>query len=254
MNHQADGRDAAARNIICTKWGTKFGAEDVNRLYRMVARYMPPPYRFVCFTDDASGFQEGIEAYPLPEVPVVGHRQDHGWKKLGVFAAGAGDLVGPTLYLDLDVAITADLMPFFELPGAFYVIRDYRPVRVRNHYTGNTSVFRFEAGAHPDILDEVAAMGERVMRDFRNEQEVISWYMQERGLLEYWPAQWCPSFKHDCVYPMPLGLLMPPRLPDEARVVIFHGRPKPEDAVRGWVGSKWYRVIRPSPWLADYLA
>lgn len=242
------------RNIICTKWGTKFEPDYVNRLYRMVRRHLAGEFRFVCFTDDPRGFEAGIEAMPLPDVPVVGHRMDHGWKKLGVLSGNIGDLEGPLLYLDLDVVITGDLAPFFEAEGGFLVIRDYRRFRMHHRYTGNTSVFRFEAGAHADLLDRVATMSERrLIRDFRNEQELISWHMHERGLLHYWPLGWCPSYKHDCVAPMPLGLFRPPRLPPNARVVIFHGRPQPEEALHGWAGSKWYRVIRPAPWLAEHL-
>ncbi|MFD2440116.1 hypothetical protein ACFSS8_08540 [Paracoccus kondratievae] len=39
--------------ILTMKWGTVYGAEDVNRLYRQVARHLSRPHRFICFTDDA---------------------------------------------------------------------------------------------------------------------------------------------------------------------------------------------------------
>ena len=45
------------KNIICMKWGTKFGASYVNRLYDMVERNTTVPHRFVCFTDDANTFE-----------------------------------------------------------------------------------------------------------------------------------------------------------------------------------------------------
>jgi len=241
------------RNVICTKWGTKFGPEYVNRLHRMVRSHLDGDYRFVCFTDDDRGLDAGIEAFALPDVPVVGDRINRGWKKLGVLSAPLADLEGEALYLDLDVVITGDLAPFFELPGEFFVIKDYKFFRYRHSYTGNTSVFRFAVNAHAGLLQRVAGMGERVLRDFRNEQEVISWYMRDQGLLQYWPRGWCPSYKHDCVHLMPLGLVKPPRLPAGARVIVFHGDPKPEDAVTGAAGSKWYRVVRPAPWLAQYM-
>ena len=54
------------KNIICMKWGTKFGASYVNRLYDMVERNTTVPHRFVCFTDDANGLNPNIETRPLP--------------------------------------------------------------------------------------------------------------------------------------------------------------------------------------------
>jgi hypothetical protein len=32
--------DAPLRNVICMKWGTKYGPEYVNRLYAMVRRHL----------------------------------------------------------------------------------------------------------------------------------------------------------------------------------------------------------------------
>ena len=47
------------KNVICIKWGTKFGPEYVNRLYKMVQKNLSLPHRFVCFTDSAEGLAEG---------------------------------------------------------------------------------------------------------------------------------------------------------------------------------------------------
>ena len=247
-----DKGKVVAKTVICAKWGEKFPADEVNRLYRNVRRWISGPLRFVCFTDNPNGLAEGIESWPLPPVPVVGHLNNRGWKKLGLLASPLGNLSGPVLYLDLDVAMVESLDPFFELPGKFRIIKDYKPFRYRHGYTGNSSVFRFEAGAHADVLTAIEKLGERVMRDFRNEQETMSYFMREKGILEYWPRQWCASYKHNCVRPLPLGWFLDPRVPRGAKVLVFHGTPKPEEAVEG-IGSKWYRPIRPAPWLKRYL-
>ena len=55
------------KNVICIKWGTKFGPDYVNRLYKMVEKNLKIPHRFVCFTDNAEGLVEGIEVRDLPE-------------------------------------------------------------------------------------------------------------------------------------------------------------------------------------------
>jgi hypothetical protein len=245
----AQGRE---RVVVCMKWGRKFPGDDVNRLYRMVRRWLPGDFRFLCLTDDDSGFAPEVEARPIPQVPVVGHRNDHGWKKLGLFGYDLEGVQGEALYLDLDVVIVDDLSPFFGIEGKFRIIKDYRPFRLRHYFTGNSSVVRFRVGEHGDLIRMVEEYGDELPRAFRNEQEVLSHYAREKGILQYWPREWCPSFKHDCVPPIPLGWFVPPRKPDGAKVIIFHGRPQPEEAVRGQ-GSKWYRVIKPTPWLEPYL-
>ena len=53
MNHE--------KIIICMKWGTKFGAGYVNRLYAMAQRNITGPFRLVCFTDITEGLRKEVE-------------------------------------------------------------------------------------------------------------------------------------------------------------------------------------------------
>lgn len=60
--------DHSVKQVICINWGTKYGAEYVNRLYGMVARNITPPFTFTCFTDNADAFSPEVSAVPLPEL------------------------------------------------------------------------------------------------------------------------------------------------------------------------------------------
>ena len=42
------------KNVVCIKWGEKYSAEYVNRLYGMVQRQLSLPHRFVCLTEDST--------------------------------------------------------------------------------------------------------------------------------------------------------------------------------------------------------
>jgi hypothetical protein len=243
----------AIRQVVCMKWGDKFAATDVNRLHRMVRKHVAGELRMLCFTDDAQGISHEVECHPLPAVPVVGERSDRGWRKLGLFGSELGALCeGPVLYLDLDIAIVEPLEPFFAWPGEFLIIKDFKPLRYRHRFSGNSSVVRFHAGAHQRLIAELVQRATRIREDFRDEQEFVSDYMRRQGALNYWPSGWCASFKHDCVQPLPLGLWQPPKLPEGAKIVVFHGRPKPDEAIVG-MGSKWYRPLLPAPWLRRHL-
>lgn len=48
------------------KWGTAYGADYVNKLHAMVRRNTARPLRFICFTDNAAGLGDEVEAHPLP--------------------------------------------------------------------------------------------------------------------------------------------------------------------------------------------
>ena len=56
----------AKRYVLCMKWGTKYGADYVNRLYGMVKRHLTLDFTMVCLTDDSRGIDQAVRCYPLP--------------------------------------------------------------------------------------------------------------------------------------------------------------------------------------------
>lgn len=234
-------------NVICMKWGVKYGPDYVNTLRAMLTRHLHRPHRFICFTEDATGIGPGVEIMPLPPMDLP-EGKERGWRKLSTFQAPLFDLKGPTLFLDLDIVITGRMDDFFELPGEFCIIHDWaKPWRI----TGNSSVYRFEAGAHPEILADFLKDIDGVKKAVRNEQEYLTREMHRKGLLTYWPKEWCVSFKHSCLPTFPLNLVRTPTLPAGAKVVVFHGNPNPPEAVVG-KSKNLYRHVRPTPWVAEH--
>lgn len=250
---------AATVNILCMKWGVLYGAADVNALYRGVLRHLGRPFRFVCFTDDAAGLDPGIEARPLPELGLPPGSGDTRWRKLALFRRDLG-IDGPALFLDLDLVITGDLGPFFDLPGEVCILRDddlFRPKPLRRlnpsrdrflHMVGNTSVFRFRPGAHGDILDSYLADPAAAAARYEHEQQMVSDLLDRQGKLTYWPRGWCVSFKNDCVGRGAASYLRDPALPAGARIVVFAGSPKMAEVLAG-KGGRWYRRIGNIDWL-----
>lgn len=238
--------DAASPIVLCMKWGTKYGPEYVDRLFGMVRRHLDRPFRFVCLTDDASGVRPEVTCLPLP-VMSLASGAERGWRKLSTFGADLHGLQGQALFLDLDVVITGFLDPFFDHPGQFLIIKDWkRPWRI----TGNSSVYRYQIGRHADIFQHFVEHQAEIRQRFRNEQEYLSRAMHERGRLAYWPASWCRSYKYHCIPPWPSNYWREPRLPADARVVVFHGEVNPPDAIAGRRNRRW-RFVRPAPWVEE---
>ena len=107
-------------NVMCVKWGRKYGPEYVNILRSMVARHLTLPFRFVCLTDDRDGIDADIDVREIPKVGFADFDErlpwtfGHGWLKVTTFAAPLYDLTGPTLFIDLDVVIVANIDCFFQ--------------------------------------------------------------------------------------------------------------------------------------------
>lgn len=236
------------RFVICMKWGTKYGPEYVNRLYGMAVRHLRGPFRFVCFTDDTNGIRAEVECLPLPETHASQGKRDGGWKKLGTYQSDLFGLKGTALFLDLDVVIVGDLTEFFEVPGDFLIIKDWkRPWRV----TGNSSVYRFRIGAHADVLAHFIAHQDEVRAKYRNEQEYLSHFLHDQGKLGYWPTDWCASYKYHCLPVWPTSYWRDPFIPAGARVLVFHGVMNPPDALVGRSQGNW-RHARPAAWIAEH--
>lgn len=246
--------------VLCMKWGTLYGPEYVNNLFRGVCRHLHRPHRFICFTDDSSGLDPGIEIFSLPNLGTPPGHKDTRWRKLALFRRDLSGLSGTALFLDLDLVVVDSLDPFFDHPGKFLIIRDddlFRPKPLRKinpardaflHSVGNSSVFRYEIGQHSYILDAfltdptAATAGYEISQQFQSAQLAI------HGHLSYWPRGWCVSFKNDCV---PRGLrswTKEPSLPHGAKIVVFAGSPKMAEAFQGG-GQKWYRRIGNVDWL-----
>ncbi len=246
-----------AANVMCIKWGTLYGPDYVNRLYSGVRRHLSRPVRFFCMTDDAAGLHPDVEILPLPVEPfaepmnaalAVANRQG-AMRKVSLFRPGlVADLDGPVLGFDLDVVITGGLDEIHDMaPGKVAMRHDWTEKR-KGRPTGHGSVFRFDPALHGFLYDDIAANPYAEVEEARgSEQRYTSHKAMARGVFDYIPEDWVVSFKYDC-NPFPGNWLRPPRLPDSARVVCFHGRPKMPEAVAGYSGSV-LRRSRPCDWL-----
>ena len=237
----------ATRNVLCMKWGDRYPADYVNRLHAMVRRNIAGDIRFVCLTDDARGVDPAVECLPIPDVGDDRGGPERGWRKLATFAAPLHDLSGTALYLDLDVVVVRPIDDLFALDGAFFIAHDKR---LSSRGISNSSVYRFEIGAHADLLDAFRRDPGAVVARHRNEQAYLSAWMHGVRQRAEWPAQWCVSFKYDCLPRWPLNYVRPATVPAPTRIVFFHGNPKPHEAAAGY--PTWRRYTRPTPWVEEH--
>jgi hypothetical protein len=277
--------------IVCMKWGTRYGPEYVNRLYRMCKRQMgPAKFDFVCFTDSAKGLDRGVDARPLPPFEgVPKHLAVKPWRKLTLWQKNLGKGKGldgkpraaldgrNALVLDVDVVIVGPLALFFShMPDCPFIV--WRNPTKPQSGVGNTSVFRFKVGTAPEICARFVADAEHVWKnEFRIEQELIAArlgdgtaakttgrtaavakdpFYKGLGVMRYWPEGWCLSFKEDLLPAWPMRLWQPVPLLKGAKIVVFHGKPDPDEALRGeWPVKAWwkkvYKTIRPVTWIGN---
>lgn len=250
-------------NVICMKWGVKYSASDVNLLYRMVKKNCTThDLNFTCFTDDATDFDPGIIVKPLPVLNVAPEDNRFYYKKEAALCDDAlGGLGGERVFfLDLDVVITGDLGDLFTYPKAdeFVTINDWN---TKGDHVGQASCYSWVVGTLGYVKADFEAEPKRWIEKFGTaSQEYLSYKVIEKfGPLNFWPAEWVQSFKFNCLPVWYKRAFVVPTLKGDARILAFHGDPKPIDAIEGrWCDKVpfikcLYKTIRPSPWIKKYL-
>ncbi|MFP8968610.1 hypothetical protein ACKC9G_18655 [Pokkaliibacter sp. CJK22405] len=225
-----------ATHLVCLKWGSKYPAEYVNRLYRMVAANLTHPFTFHCLTESTEGLLPEINVLPLKRNDLEGW-----WYKLSLFQQDFYGLQGQIIYLDLDVVITANIDFLVEMPGDFVIIQNWS-----RNAMWNSSVMRFPVGKYHAVWESFLTDKARVLKDFHGDQEWIFACVPEAHV---WPADKVVSYKKSLnakAYPRLSKLKLPcfqkatdamdTALTPGAAIVIFHGKPDPEDVADGPYG------------------
>jgi hypothetical protein len=212
-------------SVVCWKWKpppgyrSSFGPETVNVLRAMVRRHYDAPHRFICVTDDAAGIDSDVEIVPLwADYSSVqnpyGARQPSCYRRLKAFSREAAAMFGDRFVsLDLDCVVTGDLRPLWDRPEEFVIWGDTSP---RTPYNG--SMFLLKAGARSCVWDDfdpkTSPVKSRAMGYFGSDQ---AWIGARLGPRE---TKWSQM---DGVYSYRLDIKRLGGLPDNARIVMFHG-------------------------------
>tara|TARA_R100001244_G_scaffold47793_2_gene42606 strand:- start:1623 stop:2222 length:600 start_codon:yes stop_codon:yes gene_type:complete len=189
--------------------GGEYKSEHVERLRRQIAEHLPG-VPFLCLTDMA--LPADITALPLA------HRWPGWWSKIELFRP---DIDGAILYLDLDSSAVGDLSDMTAV-NRLAIMRDvYRPDGLQS------SVMFLPQSERGRVWREWMRCPEKWMRFYRvgGDQAFLErlWLKSAARWQDILPGQ-VVSFKADKIAER--------GVPENARVVAFHGKPRPWDV--GW--------------------
>lgn len=203
---------------------SKFSAEHVNVLRRMVARHYPEPHRFLCVTDMPKGIDSDVDVVPawndfaqIPS-PHGGHNPSC-YRRLRAFAPGVDAVLGERFVsLDLDTVITGDLAHLWNRPEDFVAWGETNP---KSFYNG--SMFLLRAGTRTKVWEQFdpkrSPDAAKAAGKFGSDQGWLS-YCLGKG-----EATWTTK---DGVYSYNVHLReKTTTLPANARIVMFHGSTDP---------------------------
>jgi hypothetical protein len=227
--------------VVCLKWGTKYSAEYVNKLYNMVQRNLTVDYEFVCFTENAEGIDKHITIKPLPQLPVTG------WWFKPWFFSNELPIQGTLLYLDLDLIVFKNIDKFFQYePNKdFLIIRDFNR-HVRGTWDRvNSSVFRLKIGSKLSEYHDFVQHRTNYVKRFQGDQD---WMYRHCKPYDYWPDEWAQSYKWEMRGREHLTVVNGvrnfkeagvPVIKSNTSIAVFHGKPDIHDAVDSWPRENW---------------
>ena len=133
------------------------------------------------------------------------------WAKISLFKPGR--FKGRVLYLDLDLTIVGGLDDIAHYDAPFVAIDDWlRP-------TINSSVMAWDAGVADHVFTNFT---EADMERLHGDQD---WITEQMPKVKMFPREWCVSYRK--------SVRRFRAVPPAAKIVVFHGFPKPWDLNNG---------------------
>lgn len=228
---------------------SNYGPEQVNTLRRMVARHYDAPHIFYCVTDNPSGLDPEVISVPLwddyANLPNPSFRGGPScFRRLKLFSSDIGALLGDRIvHMDLDVVITGDLRPLLDRSEPFVGWRNPNP-----RWPLNGSFFMLRAGAHSEVWEDFDADLSPAIAN------AAGCRGSDQGWMSYVLGRDQPTWSaDDGVYSFQDELYRrgrfgrgrssgTGRLPDGARVVVFHG------ALDPWMPE----AVKVAPWIKEH--
>lgn len=175
----------------------------VQRIRRRVCEHLTAPHNFVCLTDLPVN---GVDTVPLA------HKWPGYWSKIELFRPGL--FTGRVLYFDLDTDIVGSLDDLARFDGRFAMVHDW------TEDIGASPVMAWDADRLnvADVYEPFARNPTGAMASARGDQDWISNSLPWKSLRGLYPGQIVSRWL-ECVEEVPEG----------ARVVCWHGTPRPHE-------------------------
>ncbi len=229
-------------NVLCVRFGNRYGKEYVERLRNMVARHLTVPYEFYCLTDDQHPI-EGVNTIYQPNAQY----QKGWWHKVHMFD-GRLPLAGRILYFDLDVVIHNNIDKLARIyPDQFLGIHDFNRKFYASWKYLNSSVMAWNHGTQHHVWEKFRENPKEAQR-LQGDQDWI-WKLCQNQI-KFWPKEWIQSYKWEIRSREELVVLNGKRqfkevdhsieVHPDCCVTVFHGEPKPQDVKDKFVVDNWY--------------
>ena len=239
--------------IVTIKWGNRYPSQLVNQLYFSSLEFGFGIIDFICYTDDSSGLHHQINIKPLPQINLPDSLLWTFWRKISLYNPELG-LAGPCLYLDLDVVIVGKLSALFhnwkKEPRMIETFAGPKTKKKKIHDRANSSAVLFEGSTCGDVYQKLIEDPISASNRYPGDQGFTHECLEPR--VSFFPNSTCVSFKKHCIPKFPLNFIQRPKPPSASSIVVFHGKPDPQEARLGYKTMKLRHWTRSASWIPNY--
>lgn len=204
--------------ITVLKTGGEYKRSDVFALHRMILKHHSD-FEFYCLTD-SKVMGDDIKIIPLR------HNWRGWWSKIELFRLESDDLF---LYMDLDTVVSGNVDHFFDLETDFSPI--YNPYeRLKTKIRMGSGLFLYKPNKMRRVYNKFSKIPKRYMKRYHGDQDYIESFLNlnKVSFLEDNFKDQIFSFKADLCNPPQKSKNYIGRIPDSAKIVYFHGKPRPK--------------------------
>ncbi len=208
-------------DVICVlRSGGVYDGEWVRKLKDGVARNLTIKHRFRCLSD-----------VDVPDREPLKHDWPGWWSKIELFAPGV--ITRRTLYLDLDTVITGSLDAVMDIRPDFAMLRNFW-----THDMVGSGVMWFSGTDVPHkVYEKFVRQPQAYMEHHKRHEEPP--YIGDQAFIWDAIAEDIPKINDHFEGIKSYKLHSMRRLAPDAKIVCFHGLPRPNEVKHDWMEEHW---------------
>ena len=231
-------------DCACVIHGDAYAWTYVERLYNMLSRHVTPGIRLHVYTEAARPVPAPMIKHELIDWNIGGPKKSW-WYKMQLFNTQHHS--GPLLYFDLDTVIVDNIDWIWRQPTAyFWAVRDFKYLWRQTHTGMNSSIMWWNTQQYQQVWNSFISQDlQQVMQRYHGDQDYLAEVItpaQRRffdiNQIQSWRWQCLDGgydFKRKKYHNPGTGT----HVTSQTSVMIFHGKPKPENVTDQIILAHW---------------
>ncbi len=232
-------------NCACVIHGDVYSWDYVDNLLAMLRLNSTRPIQLHVFTESSRSVPDHMVKHELQAWPGIAGAKKSWWYKMQMF--DPAHKIGQMLYLDLDTVITGSIDWVWDLsPDYFWAVRDFKHLWRPNWSGLNSSFMYWDTEQFSWIWDLFREQNiNALVKQYHGDQDYLNTVLNDtvlRFVLDGLVKSWRWQIK-DGGMDMKTRIYRRPGagtvLDLQAKILIFHGRPKPHEVVDPVIQRLW---------------